>query len=143
MHYQSWNYVNFSAQDCLYSSHSLIFLPEETPRYIFERLHRDALFVLLSFDHCIVCPSINGFWVPICHLQTFLNKLFPIRAATNILYRTRDVSLPLSFTNLTNGEDTYPPIIRFHSCFLEARVVIRSIFGFCVVFVNVDLEPEG
>jgi hypothetical protein len=29
-----------------------------------------------SFGHCVVCPSIYGFWLPICYLQTFLMKMY-------------------------------------------------------------------
>ena len=30
------------------------------------------LFVLLSFGHCVVCPLIYGFWLPVWYLQTLL-----------------------------------------------------------------------
>ena len=26
-----------------------------------------------SFGHCVVCPSIYGFWLPLCYLQTLLS----------------------------------------------------------------------
>ena len=29
-----------------------------------------SFFVLFSFGHCIVCPSIYGFWLPLWYLQT-------------------------------------------------------------------------
>jgi hypothetical protein len=29
-----------------------------------------GIFTLLSFDHCIVCPSINSFWFPLWYLHT-------------------------------------------------------------------------
>jgi len=25
-----------------------------------------------SFDHCVICPSIYGCWLPICYLQILL-----------------------------------------------------------------------
>ena len=45
------------------------------------------LFVLLyffSFSHCVVCPSINGFWLPLWYLQTLLNEI--TRTDTRILH---------------------------------------------------------
>jgi hypothetical protein len=36
-----------------------------------------SLFVLFLFGHCIVClSSIDGFWLPLWHLQTFLTFEF-------------------------------------------------------------------
>jgi len=32
---------------------------------------------LVSFDHCIVWPTIYSFWLPLWYLQTFLNIHFP------------------------------------------------------------------
>ena len=29
-----------------------------------------------SFDHCVVCPSIYGFWLPLWYLQTLLIRHF-------------------------------------------------------------------
>ena len=39
-----------------------------------------SLFVFLSFSvgHCVVCPSIYGFWSSLCYLQTFFGKYFDI-----------------------------------------------------------------
>jgi hypothetical protein len=31
-----------------------------------------SLFVLLSVYHCVVCPSIYGFWLPLCIFKHFL-----------------------------------------------------------------------
>jgi hypothetical protein len=31
---------------------------------------------LFSIDHCIVCPLIYGFWLPLWHFQTFLNSIY-------------------------------------------------------------------
>ena len=31
-----------------------------------------AIFFFYSFGHCIVCPSIYSFWLPIWHIQTFI-----------------------------------------------------------------------
>jgi len=33
------------------------------------------VFCRFSFGHCIACPSsIYAFWLPLCYLQTFLNR---------------------------------------------------------------------
>jgi hypothetical protein len=43
-----------------------------------------------SFDHCMVCPSIDGFWLPLWYLQTincpFL--LFPLTIVWSVLRST-------------------------------------------------------
>ena len=33
-------------------------------------------FCHLSFGHCVVCPSIYGFWLPLWYLQTLLTMCF-------------------------------------------------------------------
>ena len=35
-----------------------------------------SLCVLFSFAHCVVCPSIYGFWLPLWYLQTILTYIF-------------------------------------------------------------------
>jgi hypothetical protein len=36
---------------------------------------------LVSFDQCIVCPSIYGFWLPLWYLLTIESSLHPFRAS--------------------------------------------------------------
>jgi hypothetical protein len=39
-------------------------------------IHRGLSFWHLSFDHCVVCPSIYGFWLPLWYLQTLLTVYY-------------------------------------------------------------------
>jgi hypothetical protein len=40
---------------------------------------------LVSFAHCVVCPSlIYGFWLPLWYLQTFLTPLLYFNVTNNI-----------------------------------------------------------
>ena len=42
-----------------------------------------SLFVLFLFGHCIVCPSIYGFWLPIWYLQTVPSWKYRVRIVLN------------------------------------------------------------
>jgi hypothetical protein len=33
---------------------------------------------LISVDHCIVCPSINGFWLPLWYLLIIISPVLPL-----------------------------------------------------------------
>ena len=49
-----------------------------------------SLFVLLSYGHCVVCPSsIYGFWLPLWYLQTLLTQI-PL----SVLVNTKRTSSP-------------------------------------------------
>jgi hypothetical protein len=37
------------------------------------------------FDHCVVCPLINGFWLPLWYLQTLLTLYFPSKCNMLVL----------------------------------------------------------
>ena len=36
--------------------------------------------VAQSLGHCIVCPSINSFWLPLWYIQTLITVLISMRA---------------------------------------------------------------
>ena len=44
-----------------------------------------SLCVLFYFGHCVVCPSIDGFWLPLCYLQTILTYIFMAKEMTSIV----------------------------------------------------------
>ena len=52
-----------------------------------------------AFDHCIVCPSIYSFWLPIVYLQASLR--IPYNSALYKTTMTRKKSKPLSWNNIT------------------------------------------
>jgi hypothetical protein len=54
---------------------------------------RPVITTLVSFDHCIVCPSIYGLWLPLWYLQTFL---FPTRFSSIYEYYKVLVYLSIS-----------------------------------------------
>ena len=49
-----------------------------------------------SFGHCIVCPLIYGFWLPLLYLQTLLEK-FTVRRKHWTLLVTFTVQFPIKF----------------------------------------------
>ena len=53
------------------------------PLYCLSFHLRLLITTLVSFDHCIVCPSVYGLWLPLWYLQTFL---FPTRFSSIYQY---------------------------------------------------------
>ena len=45
-----------------------------------------SLFVLLSVYHCVVCPSIYGFWLPLCIFKHFLVTISRMQAHSLLYY---------------------------------------------------------
>ena len=64
----------------------------------YHRSLRTLSFCPFSFGHCVVCPSIHIFWLPLCYLQTCLAKviilwIFQITRQRNTNCRSRCHSL--------------------------------------------------
>jgi len=54
-------------------------------------------FCTFSFCHCVVCSSIYGLWLPLCHLQTLLNLTYhqcPIYLWKKNINSNNDTSTP-------------------------------------------------
>jgi hypothetical protein len=60
----AWSVLRFTASDYLFG----IFWPLHGLSFDLRLL----ITSLVSFGHCVVCPSIYGFWLPLWYLQTFL-----------------------------------------------------------------------
>jgi hypothetical protein len=50
------------------------------PLYYLSFHLRLVITTLLSFDHCIVCPSIYGLWLPLWYLLTIVLSVLPFTA---------------------------------------------------------------
>jgi hypothetical protein len=64
------------------------FLVEFVARYlvVYVIFCRPSLVLLTSFDHCVVGPSIYGFWLPLRYLQTLLHIMLFSVLIRRILY---------------------------------------------------------
>jgi hypothetical protein len=62
-----------------------------------------SFFVLFRFGHCVVCPSIGGFWLPLWYLQTFhctRNGVCLWKLTDSIVFVNKAVSTCYCFTNI-------------------------------------------
>ena len=75
---------------------------------------------LVSFDHCIVCPSIYGFWLPLWYLLTIVLSVLRLTASDypfGIFWPLYCLSFDLRLQNT--------PLVSFDHC-----IVCPSIYGF-------------
>jgi uncharacterized membrane protein len=73
---------------------------------------------LISFGHCIVCPSIDGFWLPLWYLLVIV----------------------LSVPRLTASDYLFGIFWSMYCLFFDWRLLITSLvsFGHCIVCSSID-----
>ena len=96
-----------------------------------------SLFVLLSFDHCVVCSSsVYGFWLHLWYLQTLLS-IKPAIAFSCILLISRQIDLNTASIEITI-ELRCPILPASRDCPFLIVLVFFNFFVLCFMS-NVDL----
>ena len=89
----------------------------------------------LSFCHCVVCPSIYGFWLPRWYLQTLLTTIAPITHYSIFTQTVGSACHPFSIFKLFLQTSHY--FILLHLCcfvFTNSYVVCSLLLVGCLCF---------